>query len=135
MREHIRARHGGRDRPPGEIRRSNTTDTALVTALLSDPDRSLEAVALDVLPRLRGAFCFVFMDEHTLYAARDPHGIRPLALGRLDRGWVVASETAALQTVGAAVIREIEAGAFVLLFTTYAAGRATWGESGWALDY
>jgi amidophosphoribosyltransferase len=50
------------------------------------------------------------MDEHTLYAARDRHGIRPLALGRLDRGWVVASETAALQTVGAAVIREIEPG-------------------------
>ena len=48
-----------------------------------------------------GAFSFVFMDEHTLYAARDPHGIRPLVLGRLDRGWVVASETAALDIVGA----------------------------------
>jgi amidophosphoribosyltransferase len=64
----------------GELARGNTTDTALVTALLADhPDRTLEASALDVLPRLRGAFCFVFMDEHTLYAARDPHGIRPLS--------------------------------------------------------
>ena len=115
LRELIAARHGELDRHPGEIGRGNTTDTALVTALLSDPDRSLEAVALDVLPRLRGAFCFVFMDEHTLYAARDPHGIRPLALGRLDRGWVVASETAALQTVGAAVIREIEPGELVVI--------------------
>ena len=68
-----------------------------------DPDRSLEATALDVLPQLRGAFCFVFMDEHTLYAARDPHGIRPLVLGRLERGWVVASETAALDIVGASL--------------------------------
>jgi len=103
-----RARSGGH---PGELGRGNTTDTALVTALLADdPDRSLEEAALDVLPRLRGAFCFVFMNEHTLYAARDPQGIRPLVLGRLDRGWVVASETAALDIVGASLIREIEPG-------------------------
>jgi len=103
-----RARIGGH---PGELGRGNTTDTALVTALLADdPHRSLEEAALDVLPRLRGAFCFVFMNEHTLYAARDPQGIRPLVLGRLDRGWVVASETAALDIVGASLIREIEPG-------------------------
>jgi amidophosphoribosyltransferase len=100
----------------GELRRGNTTDTALVTALLSDdPDRSLEAAALDVLPRLRGAFSFVFMDEHSLYAARDPQGIRPLVLGRLERGWVVASETAALDIVGASLIREIEPGELVAI--------------------
>ena len=95
----------------GELRYGNTTDTALVTALLADdPDRTLEAAAMDVLPRLRGAFCFVFMNEQTLYAARDPQGIRPLVLGRLERGWVVASETAALDIVGASLIREIEPG-------------------------
>ena len=50
----------------GELARGNTTDTALVTALLAgDPDHTLEATALEVLPRLRGAFCLVFMDEHT----------------------------------------------------------------------
>ena len=65
---------------------------------------------MDLLPQLRGAFCFVFMDEHTLYAARDPQGFRPLVLGRLDRGWVVASETAALDIVGASLIREVEPG-------------------------
>ncbi len=98
----------------GELGRGNTTDTALVTALLADdPDRSIEAAAMDVLPRLRGAFCFVFMDEHTLYAARDPQGVRPLVLGRLERGWVVASETAALDIVGASFIREIEPGELV----------------------
>ena len=115
LRETLAARHGELDRMPGELGRGNTTDTALVTALLSDPDRPLEALALEVLPTLRGAFCFVFMDEHTLYAARDRHGIRPLALGRLDRGWVVASETAALQTVGAAVIRDIEPGELIVI--------------------
>ena len=67
------------------------------------PDLSLEAAALEVLPPLRGAFSLVFMDETTLYAARDPQGIRPLVLGRLERGWVVASETAALDIVGASL--------------------------------
>ena len=106
----IKARHGA----TGELGRGNTTDTALITALLAgNPDRTLEATALEVLPRLRGAFSLVFMDETTLYAARDPQGIRPLVLGRLDRGWVVASETAALDIVGASVVREVEPGEFI----------------------
>ncbi|MEP7194860.1 MAG: amidophosphoribosyltransferase [Actinomycetota bacterium] len=100
----------------GELHRGNTTDTALVTALLSsDPDLSLEATAMEVLPRLKGAFSFVFMDEQTLYAARDRHGIRPLVLGRLERGWVVASESAALATVGASVIREVQPGELIAI--------------------
>ena len=68
-----------------------------------------------MLPPLRGAFSFVLMDESTLYAARDPQGIRPLVLGRLERGWVVASETAALDIVGASFIREIEPGELVAI--------------------
>ena len=66
-----------------------------------------------MLPRLRGAFSLVFMDEETLYAARDPQGIRPLVLGRLERGWVVASETAALDIVGATFIREVTPGELI----------------------
>ena len=89
----------------------STTDTEIVTALLASyPDRSLEQAACEVLPQLRGAFSLVYMDEETLYAARDPQGIRPLVLGRLERGWVVASETAALDTVCAANVREVEPG-------------------------
>jgi amidophosphoribosyltransferase len=68
-----------------------------------------------VLPRLKGAFSLVFMDEETLYAARDPQGIRPLVLGRLERGWVVASETAALDIVGASYIREIAPGEMIAI--------------------
>jgi len=91
-----------------------TNDSDLITALLSaHPDLSLEAAAMEVLPLLRGAFSLVFMDEHTLYAARDPHGVRPLVLGRLERGWVVASETAALDIIGASFIREIEPGELI----------------------
>ncbi|MFI7609104.1 amidophosphoribosyltransferase [Micromonospora sp. NPDC049366] len=93
-----------------------TNDTSLVTMLLaSRPDLSVEAAALEVLPQLRGAFSFVFMDESTLYAARDAHGVRPLVLGRLERGWVVASETAALDIVGASVVREVEPGELIAI--------------------
>ncbi|NIL42774.1 amidophosphoribosyltransferase [Salinispora arenicola] len=93
-----------------------TNDTSLVTMLLaSRPDLSVEAAALEVLPQLRGAFSFVFMDESTLYAARDQHGVRPLVLGRLERGWVVASETAALDIVGASVVREVEPGELIAI--------------------
>ena len=93
---------------------SVTTDSDLITGLLTGyPDLSVEAAAVKVLPTLRGAFSLVFMDEHTLYAARDGYGVHPLVLGRLDRGWVVASETAALDIVGASFVREVEPGELI----------------------
>jgi amidophosphoribosyltransferase len=101
---------------PGALSHEATNDTSLITALLSTyPDLSTEQAAVEVLPRLKGAFSLVFMDEETLYAARDPQGIRPLVLGRLERGWVVASETAALDIVGASYIREIAPGEMVAI--------------------
>jgi amidophosphoribosyltransferase len=93
-----------------------TTDSDLLTAMLAArPDVSVEQAAMDVLPKLRGAFSLVFMDEHTLYAARDPQGVRPLVLGRLERGWVVTSETAALDITGASFVREIEPGELIAI--------------------
>ena len=95
---------------------TSTSDTDLLTALLaSHPDLSLEAAAMVELPLLKGAFSLVFMDDTTLYAARDPQGIRPLTLGKLERGWVVASETAALDIVGASFVREVEPGELVAI--------------------
>lgn len=98
-----------------------TNDTDLVTALLAGQvdeegkPLTVEEAAPRVLPKVMGAFSLCFMDEHTLYAARDPQGIRPLVLGRLERGWVVASETAALDICGASFIREIEPGEMVAI--------------------
>ena len=82
----------------------------------ADPAASVvETAAATVLPLAKGAYSLVFMDEQTLYAARDPHGFRPLVLGRLDTGWVVASETAALDIVGARFVREIAPGELVCI--------------------
>jgi len=93
-----------------------TTDTDILTALLAaHPDMTMEAAAMLELPKVSGAFSLVFMDDQTLYGARDPQGIRPLVLGRLDRGWVIASETAALDIVGATFVREIEPGEIVAI--------------------
>lgn len=97
--------------PLGALAARATSDTELITALIAaHPDVSLEAAAIAELPTLAGAYSLVFMDDTTLYAARDPLGIRPLVLGRLERGWVVASESAALDIVGAAFVREVEPG-------------------------
>ncbi|QWC85966.1 amidophosphoribosyltransferase [Nocardioidaceae bacterium] len=94
----------------------STNDSSVLTGLLAHhPHESLEDRAAELLPLVRGAFSLVWMDEHTLYAARDPQGIRPLVLGRLERGWVVASETAALDIVGASYVREVEPGEMVVI--------------------
>ena len=93
-----------------------TTDSDVVTTLISNEARiegGLEEGAARVLPTLRGAFSFVFMDERSIYAARDPHGVRPLSIGRLPNGFVVASETCALDIVGATLIRDVEPGELV----------------------
>jgi amidophosphoribosyltransferase len=102
---------------PTNVRdRGATTDTEIMTALISlQNEKNVEASAIAVLPQLEGAFSLVFMDEHTLYAARDRHGVRPLVLGKLETGWVVASESAALDIVGAAFVREIEPGEFIAI--------------------
>ncbi|MFF5985565.1 amidophosphoribosyltransferase [Prauserella flavalba] len=94
-----------------------TTDSDLISGLLAEAaaDKGIEAAAMELLPTLRGAFCLTFADENTLYAARDPHGVRPLVLGRLERGWVVASETAALDIVGASFVREVEPGELIAI--------------------
>ncbi len=107
-----------------------TSDTGVLTSLFVSPPEpeggtagaagaagaaGIEQNALAVLPLVRGAFSLVFADERTLYAARDRQGFRPLVLGRLPRGWVVASETAALDIVGAAMVREIEPGELIAI--------------------
>ena len=105
--------------PSNGRERRATTDTEIMTALISlQNEKNVEASAMSVLPQLEGAFSLVFMDEHTLYAARDRHGVRPLVLGKLENGWVVASESAALDIVGAAFVREIEPGEFVAIDAT-----------------
>src|SRR5919107_1989708 len=115
LRDEVAALRGRQDARRGEVQAS--TDSDLVCELLAATaaDVGVEEAAMRLLPRLRGAFSLAFADEQTLYAARDQHGVRPLVLGRLERGWVVASETAALDVVGASFVREVEPGELIAI--------------------
>jgi amidophosphoribosyltransferase len=98
-----------------------TSDTDVLTELIAGgvaSHGSVEEAAASILPLVRGAYSLAFMDENTLYAARDPQGFRPLVIGRLTTGtggWAVASETAALDIVGASFVREVEPGELISL--------------------
>lgn len=78
-------------------------------------DQVLVNATEKVLTALKGAFSLVMMSPTCVIAARDPHGFRPLCLGELDTGWVVASETPALDVVGARFVRELEPGEMVVI--------------------
>jgi amidophosphoribosyltransferase len=94
---------------------TSTTDSEILGHLCAHADGNdwLERLRA-TLPRLSGAFCLTLLTTDALYAVRDPLGIRPLCLGRLDGGgWVVASESCALDTIGAQFIREIDPGELI----------------------
>jgi amidophosphoribosyltransferase len=100
-----------------------TSDSELIGELLGrvyeddgrSDERGLERALQNVLPKLDGAFSLVLMDEAHLFGVRDPHGFRPLVLGRTEGGWVLASETAALDIVGAHFVRDVEPGELVAI--------------------
>jgi amidophosphoribosyltransferase len=121
---------GGRTRLPA------STDTELLTALLADePAADTVDALVRVLPRVRGAYSLVILDEKRVIGVRDPFGFRPLVLGRLPAedgdgaspglwsgasadetsGWVLSSETTGLDIVGAEYVRDVEPGEIVVL--------------------
>ena len=97
-----------------------TTDTELLTALLaSEPGADVVEALLSLLPRVSGAYSLVVMDETRVVGVRDPYGFRPLVLGVIPsadgEAWVLASETAALDVLGAEFVRDVEPGEMVVL--------------------
>ena len=80
--------------------------------------RDLERALTRVLPKLEGAYSLVLMDASHVIGVRDPNGFRPLCLGKIDGGWVIASESPALDIVGAHFVREIDPGEMVVIDAT-----------------
>ena len=92
------------------IRLGSTSDTEVIAALIArDPAPLPEAVAA-TMQRLEGAYSVVALVDRTLVTFRDPHGIRPLTLGRIGDDWVVASESCALDLIGAVGRRDVRPG-------------------------
>src|SRR6201989_2836319 len=93
-----------------------TSDSEIIAALLSSHEgKTIEDAVEQVMPRLEGAFSTVVMTKHAIVAFRDPHGIRPLSLGRLGDRFVVASESCAFDIIGAELMREVHPGEMVSL--------------------
>jgi amidophosphoribosyltransferase len=95
---------------------STGADSEVVAQLLArSREKTLEERLIDALSRVKGAFSLLMLTPDTLVAARDPHGFRPLSLGRLDGGWVAASETCALDLIGASFDRDLDPGEVVVI--------------------
>jgi amidophosphoribosyltransferase len=94
---------------------ATTADSEMIAALIANDPAPLEEAVAAVMDRLAGAFSVVALSEGKLVAFRDPHGFRPLCVGRLGDDWVVASETCALDLVGAEPKREVRPGELVLI--------------------
>jgi amidophosphoribosyltransferase len=112
----------GSGRFPAKADLYATNDSDVIAELISqallsgDPETETLVGALTrILPRLEGAFSLVLMDPETLVGVRDPNGFRPLCMGRLGDGWVLASETAAIDALGAEFVREILPGEMVVI--------------------
>jgi amidophosphoribosyltransferase len=93
----------------------STSDSEVIAALIANDSAPLDEAVANAMRRLEGAYSVVALSEGTLIAFRDPLGFRPLVLGRIHDDYVVASETCALDLVGAEFVREVERGEAVLI--------------------
>src|SRR5438105_12036534 len=100
------------------LRLRSSSDTEVIAALIAGEEAPLEDAVAAAMTRLEGAYSVVALSEGKLVAFRDPHGFRPLCLGRLGEDWVAASETCALDLVGAELEREIQPGELVVVDET-----------------
>ena len=99
----------------GGHRLATTADTEVIAALIANDPAPLQDAVANAMRKLDGAFSIVMVSEDALVAFRDPRGMRPLCLGRLGDDWVVASETCALDLVGAELDRELLPGELVIV--------------------
>jgi amidophosphoribosyltransferase len=94
---------------------SSTDSEVIANLILSSPEKDMESRIKYAMRRLQGAYSLVLMSNEKLYGVRDPMGVRPLSLGTFDTGWVLASETCALDHIGSQFVREIEPGEIVTI--------------------
>jgi amidophosphoribosyltransferase len=97
------------------VKLSSTSDSELIAALIANDQAPLDEAIAGAMRRLEGAYSIVALSEGTLLAFRDRHGFRPLVLGLLGGEWVIASESCALDLVGATFEREVAPGELVLI--------------------
>src|SRR3954467_5988089 len=93
-----------------------TVDSEIILHLMAQPSKNGEARTLvTAVRRIEGAFSLVIMTEHELIGVRDPHGFRPLSIGKVGDAWVLASETCAFDLIQAKFVRDVEPGEIVII--------------------
>jgi amidophosphoribosyltransferase len=104
-----------REQLPGEYLQSTTDSEAIALLLLHAEGPTLRERMLATLPLLHGAYSLVILAEGKLYAMRDPWGMRPLCIGSISKNWIIASESCALDRIGATFVREVEPGELITI--------------------
>jgi amidophosphoribosyltransferase len=99
----------------GSIFQSNSDTEVVLHLYARSKAKSVESAIVESVTQLRGAFSFVLLTKDQLIAVRDPHGFRPLALGRLGDAFVVCSETCAMDLIGATYLRDVEPGEVLVI--------------------
>ncbi|HNY32203.1 MAG TPA: amidophosphoribosyltransferase [Fibrobacteria bacterium] len=117
--------HNGNLINAGQLRRQmeelghifqSTSDTETILHLIArHPGDDLDEAVRHSLAQVKGSYCVVLLARDRLYVGRDPLGIRPLCLGRLDKSWIVASESCAFDLLGATYVRDIEPGELLVI--------------------
>jgi amidophosphoribosyltransferase len=98
-----------------EVPESSTDSELLARLCATAPGRNWEERIRQTLPMVKGAYSLLLLTPRELIAVRDPYGIRPLCLGRLGSSWIVASESCALDTIGAEHLRDIQRGEILII--------------------
>src|SRR5206468_10565424 len=100
---------------PQETLQSTTDSEAMALLLLHAQGSTLRERMIATFPLLRGAYSLVILAEGKLYAMRDPWGMRPLCIGCIGENWIIASESCALDRIGATFVRKVEPGEFITI--------------------
>lgn len=99
----------------GAIFQTDSDSEVIAHLIARAKAKDMRAAFAEALPRLSGSYALVALTNAALFGARDPNGIRPLSLGRLNGGWLLASETCAFDACGAEFVRDIEPGEMVTI--------------------
>ncbi|MEN6411650.1 MAG: amidophosphoribosyltransferase [Veillonellales bacterium] len=99
----------------GSVFQTSIDSEVIVNLIARSRKATVEERIQESLSKIQGAYCLAIMTEAKLIGVRDPHGFRPLCIGKLNDGWVIASESCALDTVGADFVRDVEPGEMVVI--------------------
>lgn len=99
----------------GHVFHTSIDSEVIANLIARGAKKGIEKAIIDAIQAVRGSFAMVILTEDKLIGVRDPHGIRPLCLGKMEEGYVLSSESCALDAIGAELVRDIDPGEIVII--------------------